>query len=100
MTPAGSPGGEEGRRPDLKARFGRDLDRFARREPEASSFWRSLGLLGSVGWPIVLATVGGALAGRWLDAHWDSGIRFTLAFLVGGACVGAAIAWHLVRPER
>jgi ATP synthase protein I len=100
MTVA-DPAGDRGpRRPDLKARFGRDLDRYSRRETDASSFWRSLALVGSVGWPIVLTTVGGALGGRWLDAQWHSGIRYTLILLVGGAVFGATIAWHLVKPER
>jgi len=88
------------RRPDLRARMGRDLDRYSRRERDASSFWRSLGVIGSVGWPIVLGGVGGALAGRWLDAHWNMGIRITLTLLVAGVALGAAIAWHLVRPEQ
>jgi ATP synthase protein I len=91
---------DEARRPELRSRLSRDLDRYARRERDARSFWRSLGVLGSVGWPIVMAAVGGALAGRWLDARWDTGVRFTLMLLVSGVVLGAAIAWHLVRPER
>jgi ATP synthase protein I len=88
------------RRALVRESLDRDLGRYARRERDASSFWRSLGVLGSVGWPIVLAAVGGALAGRWLDARYDSGIRFTLGLLTAGVSVGVAVAWHLVRPER
>ena len=93
-------GRQDARRPDLRARLDRDLDRYARRERDASSFWQSLGVLGSVGWPIVFATVGGALAGRWLDVQFDSGVRFTLTLLVTGVVTGSAIAWHLVHPGR
>ena len=39
----------------------RDFSRHARREEGHRTFWQSLGMLGMVGWPIALATVGGAL---------------------------------------
>ena len=93
-------GDADSRRPNLQASLDRDLDRYARRERDASSFWRSVGLLGSVGWPIVVTTVGGAFAGRWIDARLNTGIQFTLLLLVAGAVVGAAIAWNLLKPER
>ncbi|MGE0813346.1 MAG: AtpZ/AtpI family protein [Vicinamibacterales bacterium] len=87
-------------RPDLRARLARDLARHAHRQPGEASFWHSLAVLGAVGWPIVLATVGAALGGRWLDARQGTGITFTLASLVAGVVVGTAIAWHLVKPGR
>ncbi|MEZ5417067.1 MAG: AtpZ/AtpI family protein [Vicinamibacterales bacterium] len=89
-----------GRRPDLRARLARDLDRHARREPGEASFWRSLSVLGAVGWPIVLSAVGGALLGRFLDARVGAGGSYTLPLLLAGVAAGTAIAWHLVRPER
>ena len=89
-----------GRRGDLRASLERDLRRYGRREPGNRTFWESIGVLGSVGWPIVLATVGGALAGRWLDGRWATGIRFTLLLLIAGAAAGAAMAWHLIQPRR
>jgi ATP synthase protein I len=87
------------RRPDLRATLQRDLQRYGHREPGNRTFWQSLSVLGSVGWPVVLTTVGGALAGRWLDERWNTGIRFTLMLLVVGAIAGAAMAWHLVQPR-
>lgn len=96
----GRPGpADDIRRPDLQAALQRDLQRYARRDPGGRSFWRSLSVLGSVGWPIVMTTVGGALLGRWIDARWNAGIRFTLMLLVGGAVTGAAIVWRLTRPR-
>jgi ATP synthase protein I len=91
---------EEARRPDPRVRLQRDLDRYRRREPGSRSFWRSLGVIGSVGWPLAATTVGGALAGRWLDARWQTGMRFTLTLLVAGTVVGAVIVWRLVGPGR
>jgi ATP synthase protein I len=87
------------RRPDLRAQLRRDVRRYERREPGGPSFWRSLSMLGAVGWPIVIATVGGAFAGRWLDARWETGIRYTVMLLVVGAIAGVVIAWQLVQPR-
>lgn len=85
------------RRPDLKRTWRRDLDRRTGREDSEAAFWRSLRVLGAVGWPIVVATAGGALLGRWLDARWDTGIHFTLALLVLGAIGGSFVAYRAVR---
>jgi ATP synthase protein I len=87
------------RRPDVRSSLARDLKRYEGREPGSRSFWRSLSVLGAVGWPIVACTVGGALLGRWIDGQWNAGIRWTLSLLVAGAVIGATIAWRVVRPR-
>ena len=99
MTPQPNTSGA-GRRSDPRASLRRDLSRYTRREPGDASFWQSLGVLGSVGWPIVLATAGGALAGRWLHARWNTSIWLTLVLVVAGAVVGMAIMWQLIQPRR
>ena len=88
------------RRPDPRERLRRDLIRFTGRQPGDASFWQSLSVLGAVGWPIVIATVGGALAGRWLHARWDTGIWLTALLVAVGAAVGMAVAWQLIQPRR
>ena len=88
------------RRPDPRERLKQDLSRYTRREPGDASFWQSLSVLGAVGWPIVIATVGGALAGRWLHARWDTGIWLTALLVAVGAAVGMAVAWQLIQPRR
>jgi ATP synthase protein I len=87
-------------RPDLRRRFAQDADRYARRDERPETFWRSLAVIGSVGWPIVLAAAGGAIAGRWLDVRWNTGIRMTLVLLVAGVSLGAWIAWRAVRQQE
>lgn len=89
-----------GRRPDPRESLRRDLSRYAHREAGDRSFWQSLSVLGAVGWPIVIATVGGALAGRWLHARWETGIWLTGLLVAVGAAVGMAIAWHLIQPRQ
>ena len=91
---------DERRRPDPRASLRRDLDRYARRDSSERSFWQSLAVLGAVGWPIVIATVGGALAGRWLHARWDTGIGLTALLVAVGAGIGMSIAWQLIHAGR
>ena len=88
------------RRQDPRVSLKRDLNRLAHREPGDASFWRSLGVIGAVGWPIVIATVGGALAGRWLHAHWDTGFGLTALLVAAGAVLGMAIVWRLIQPGQ
>lgn len=91
---------EKLRRPDLRQAFQRDIKRYDARETGHASFWRSLGVLGAVGWPIVLFTVGGAILGHWLDLRWNTGVRLTLILVTAGALLGSAIAWHVIRGTR
>jgi predicted F0F1-ATPase subunit len=90
---------EEFRRADARARARRDIERRRRRAPE-SHFWRSLALVGSVGWPIVLLATGGALLGWHLDHRWATGVRFTLALLSIGTTLGTWAAFHAVKSDR
>ena len=91
---------DTGRRQDPRANLRRDLSRYSRRESGDTSFWQSLSVLGSVGWPIVLATAGGALAGRWLHARWNTSIWLTLVLVVAGAVVGMVVMWQLIQPRQ
>lgn len=84
------------RRSDLRQSLARDVARHKRREAGHRSFWRSLGVLGMVGWPIALGATGGALVGHRLDEHWHSGIRYTLMLLTVGVAVGCFVAWRAV----
>jgi ATP synthase protein I len=75
----------------------RDLSRHARREEGHRTFWQSLGVLGMVGWPIALASVGGALGGRYLDDRFGTGVQFTLMLLTAGAIIGSYTAWRALK---
>ena len=78
---------------DLRGVLRKDSARRARREVGARTFWRSLGILGMVGWPIALASIGGVLLGRALDSRWQTGPMFTLLFLSLGIAIGCYVAW-------
>jgi ATP synthase protein I len=87
-------------RPDTRRSLERDVGRLKRREPDSASFWRSLSVLGTVGWSIALPAAAGAWLGHRLDLHLDSGVRFTLMLLVAGVLLGSVIAWRVVREQR
>ena len=86
-------------RPDARRSLDRDVARLKRREPSAASFWRSLSVLGTVGWSIALPAATGAWLGHRLDLRLDSGVRFTLMFLVAGVVLGSVLAWRVVREQ-
>jgi predicted F0F1-ATPase subunit len=81
------------RRGEADSRARRDLERLHRRD-DSGSWWRSLALIGSVGWPIVTLALAGTLIGRALDRHFASGIHLTLMLLVLGTALGTRIAYH------
>ena len=83
-------------RGNARERTRRDVARLRRRDP-AGRFWRSLALIGSVGWPIVLLSTGGALAGHYLDHRWGTGVRVALMLLSVGAALGAFLAFRVIR---
>lgn len=88
------------KRPDARRCLERDVGRLERREPSAASFWRSLSVLGTVGWSISLPAVAGAWLGHRLDVKLESGVRFTLMLLVAGVMLGSVVAWRVVREHR
>lgn len=84
------------RRDDAQERTRRDLVRLRQREP-GGGFWRSVALIGSVGWPIVLLATGGALLGQYLDNRWGTGVHATLILLTVGTTLGSWVAFRTLR---
>lgn len=87
-------------RTDPRAVVRRDGSRLARREHNQRSFWRSLGVLGMIGWPIALGSVGGALLGSWLDSRFESAVRYTLLLMTAGLIAGCLAAWKAVTQKH
>ena len=95
MTPANAPQDRRGMRHATQ----RDFDRHARKDEHHRQFWRSLSMLGMVGWPIALLSVGGALLGRYLDNRFQSGVQFTLTLLTVGVTIGSIVAWRALQSR-
>jgi len=63
------------------------------------SLGQNLAMIGALGWTIVLPTLIGIFAGRWLDRQFNSGIFWTLGLLVAGLAVGCTFAWKRMHSE-
>lgn len=61
--------------------------------------WFGLGLMGIVGWSVVVPTLLGAALGLWLDRRYPGGRTWTLALLMAGLTLGCLNAWHWVSKE-
>ena len=84
------------------------LEQAVRRRQQRRELWqhegeRSLGqnlaMVGALGWTIVVPTLLGIFAGRWLDQTFHSGIFWTLGLLVAGLALGCAFAWRRMHSE-
>lgn len=86
--------------PDLAEQVGAKAARKlkAQRNP-APGVWSGLGLMGVIGWSVVVPTLLGAALGLWLDRRYPGGRSWTLALLVAGLTLGCLNAWHWVSQE-
>lgn len=70
----------------------------ARRNP-TPGVWFGLGMMGLIGWSVVVPTLLGAALGIWLDRRHPGSHSWTLALLVAGLAIGCFNAWHWVARE-
>ena len=70
----------------------------ARRNP-TPGVWFGLGMMGLIGWSVVVPTLLGAALGIWTDKHYPGSHSWTLALLVAGLTIGCLNAWHWVVKE-
>ncbi|MEF9674147.1 AtpZ/AtpI family protein [Pseudomonas sp. PCH446] len=62
--------------------------------------WSGLGMMGLIGWSVVIPTLLGAAAGLWLDDRYPGGRSWTLALMAAGLVLGCFNAWHWVAKEE
>lgn len=62
--------------------------------------WSGLGMMGLIGWSVVLPTLLGAALGHWLDRHYPMRHSWTLTLLVAGLIGGCMLAWSWVEKEN
>lgn len=89
---------------DEQDRFVEQVTRKAERRQRAQAegprvlLW--MRAIGVVGWSVVVPTLIGVVAGRWLDAGIEGGsISWTLTLLLVGLVVGVAVAGAWIRRE-
>lgn len=65
--------------------------------------WFGLGMMGLIGWSIVVPTLMGAAIGIWLDnkngSENHSSINWTVALIMAGLSIGCFNAWNWVSKE-
>ncbi len=61
--------------------------------------WFGVGMMGLVGWSVVVPTLLGTALGIWLDGRDPGAHSWTLALLFVGLAVGCINAWHWVAKE-
>ena len=73
--------------------------KLAARRRGAPHVWSGLGMMGLIGWSVVVPTLAGAAVGTWLDTHYPGRHAWTLALLVAGLTLGCFNAWRWVAHE-
>ncbi len=59
-----------------------------------------LGVFGVIGWSVALPTVAGAFLGMWLNRVAPQSFSWPMALILGGAVVGAMVAWSWIDKTR
>ena len=84
--------------------LGRDVGAKVERKLKARrnsshGVWFGLGMMGLVGWSVVIPTLLGAMIGIWVDKHHQGTHSWTLMLLIIGLIIGCLNAWHWVAKE-
>jgi ATP synthase protein I len=85
---------------DFAVQVGAEAARKLKARREATSgVWFGLGMMGLIGWSVVVPTLFGAALGLWIDRQHPSTHSWTLALMMAGLVVGCLNAWHWVAKE-
>ena len=86
--------------PTLAEEVGAKAARKLRAQHHATpGVWFGLGMMGLIGWSVVVPTLLGAALGLWLDSRHPGKHAWTLALLVAGLAIGCWNAWQWVAKE-
>jgi ATP synthase protein I len=61
--------------------------------------WFGLGMMGLIGWSIVVPTLLGAALGIWLDKKNIGHMNWTVALIMAGLSIGCLNAWNWIAKE-
>jgi ATP synthase protein I len=61
--------------------------------------WKNMSMIGALGWLIVVPTLIGVFAGRWLDGLAGTGVTFSGALTFLGAGLGFYMAWKRMNED-
>jgi ATP synthase protein I len=86
--------------PDLAGQIGAKAARKLKARKSTQGVWFGLGMMGLIGWSVVVPTLLGAALGLWLDQHHPGKHAWTLALLVVGLAIGCVNAWYWVAQQE
>ncbi len=89
-TPSTALAKEVGTKAERKLRARRD---------GAPGVWSGLGMMGLIGWSVVVPTLLGAALGVWIDARHPGTHPWSLALLMAGLVLGCLNAWRWVAQQ-
>ncbi|MEO6408401.1 MAG: AtpZ/AtpI family protein [Burkholderiaceae bacterium] len=69
------------------------------RRDGAPGVWSGLGMMGLIGWSVVVPTLAGAALGIWLDSRHPGAHPWSLALLMAGLVLGCLNAWRWVAKQ-
>ncbi len=84
----------------LAGQVGAKAARKLKARRSTQGVWFGLGMMGLIGWSVVVPTLLGAALGFWLDHRHAGGFAWTLALLMAGLTLGCLNAWHWVAKEE
>jgi ATP synthase protein I len=89
---------------DKETAFSKQVSAQAARKIKArrseQGVWFGLGMMGLIGWSVVVPTLIGAAIGLWLDNRQPGRHSWTPALLVAGLSIGCLTAWYWVANEE
>ena len=96
--------GSKNKRAKDRSGFSREVGTKAARKLKAQrnstqGVWFGLGMMGLIGWSVVVPTLLGTALGIWIDNRHPGSHSWTLMLLVIGLGLGCWNAWHWVAKE-
>jgi len=79
---------------------GKKANRLIKARDNPTSVWFGLGMMGLIGWAVMVPTLLGAALGSWLDKKYPGIHSWTLSLLIIGLCIGCLNAWHWISKQH
>ncbi len=86
--------------PNFVQKIGTESVKKIKSKKKHESTWFGLGMMGLIGWSVVVPTLLGAALGIWLDKRTTVSFSWTLTLLVVGLCIGCLNAWHWMSKQH
>jgi ATP synthase protein I len=84
----------------LAGQIGAKATRKLKARNSTQGVWFGLGMMGLIGWSVVVPTLLGAALGVWLDKNHPGKHPWTLALMVVGLAIGCVNAWYWVAQQE